>query len=74
MLVAFGEEGYRPIEGPAPLCDLTQDGQAATDAAMIPAPLRTGEGLACNSLRPLGLSSSQQVLSECVQNCCARSD
>src|SRR5260370_37219381 len=74
MLVAFGEAGCRLVEVPARLCDLTQDGQGNTDAAMILAPLRTREGLARNSLRPLRLSSSQQDLSEGVQHICAGSE
>jgi len=68
MLVAFGEEVCRLVEVPALLCDLTQDGQGTTDAAMIFAALRTGEGLACNRLRLLRLSSYQQALPKCVQN------
>src|SRR5215469_14528634 len=74
MLVAFGEAGFRLVEVPALLCDLTQDGQGNTDAEMILAPLGTGEDLARNSLRLLRLSSSQQDISEGVQHICAGSE
>src|SRR5260370_5422700 len=72
MLVAFGEEVCRLVEVPVLLCNLTQDGQGTTDAAMIFAALRMGEGLACHHHRPLRLSSYQQALPKCVQNECAR--
>src|SRR5215831_14174190 len=74
MLVAFGEAGFRLVEVPTLLCDLTQDGQGTTDAVMILAPLRTVEDLARNSLRLLRLSSSQQDISEGVQHICAGSE
>ena len=68
MFVAFLEEDCRLIEVAASLCDLTQDGQGAADAAVIPTPPATLQEISGYSLCTLCLPPTQQYLSECIQS------